>query len=164
MHSDQFSLGMGSIVGGTLKWEKKKNKASQAKRYSLGREKGLSKHSTRFFMPFQSVFCHFFPAAEPGFRVRSAWKQFFCSQKILWNVDARAINSLRPLSPVHSGLPAIRPTNTPWGWGVGGRWQILGKRRIRWGFEDLEIRVAWMKTLRSASVSIPLHACNRISN
>ena len=31
-------------------------------------------------------------------------------------------------------------------------------------FYVLEIRVAWIKTLRSASVSIPLHACNRISN
>ena len=39
----------------------KKNKAGQAKRYSLGREKGLSKHSTRFFMPFQSVFAIFSP-------------------------------------------------------------------------------------------------------
>ena len=39
-------------------------------------------------------FLPFFPSAEPGFRVRSAWKQFFCSQKILWNVDASSNKTL----------------------------------------------------------------------
>ena len=31
-------------------------------------------------------------------------------------------------------------------------------------FHVLEISVAWIKTLRSAYHSLPLHACNRISN
>ena len=64
----------------------KKKSASQAKRYSPGREKGTS--SPRDFYVVSLPFSPFFPTAEPGFRVRSARKQFFCSQKSLWNVDA----------------------------------------------------------------------------
>jgi len=51
-----------------------------------GREKGPS--SPRDFYAVSPRFSPFFPTAEPGFRGRSAWKQFFCSQKILWSVDA----------------------------------------------------------------------------
>ena len=54
----------------------KKNRRAKSSGIVRGGKRVQAVHA--IFMPFQSVFRHFFPTAEPGFRVRSAWKQFFC--------------------------------------------------------------------------------------
>ena len=64
----------------------KKNRRAKPSGIVQGGKRVQAVHA--IFMPLHSVLRHFFPTAEPGSRVRSSWKQFFCSQKILWNVDA----------------------------------------------------------------------------
>ena len=54
----------------------KKNRRAKPSGIVRGGKRVQGVHT--IFMPFHSGFRHFFPTTEPGFMVRSAWKQFFC--------------------------------------------------------------------------------------
>ena len=77
LHSDQFSMGPGSAVGGKTQ-KRKKNITNISESSELSGSLGTREKGPRdLFMPFHSIFSHFFPAAEPGQgTIRSAYKQF----------------------------------------------------------------------------------------
>ena len=54
----------------------KKNRRAKPSGIVRGGKRVQAVHA--IFMSFHSFFRHFFSQVEPGFRVRSAWKQFFC--------------------------------------------------------------------------------------